>query len=88
MTKWNKLLQALNQTFDSQTGAASTVKPVQRAFDNTTQEHVIWLEYRVKADVFESEDFNDEPAGDGVIRAEKRKRLIDVITETVLRGAR
>ena len=87
MTKWNTLLQALNQTFNTQASATSTVKPVQRAFDNATQEHVIWLEYRLKADVFESEDFNDEPAAYDAATPEKHKRLIDVIAETMLRGA-
>lgn len=85
MNKWNKLLQALNQTFNMQTGATSTVKPVQRAFDNDTQEHVIWLEYRVKADAFESEDFNYEPAACDGSKTEKHKRLIDVITEIAVR---
>ncbi|MNJ94513.1 hypothetical protein D3C87_122130 [compost metagenome] len=87
MSNWNKLLHALNQTFNTQTGATSTVKNVQRAFDNTTQEHVIWLEYRVKADIFESKYSNDETVAQSVTKPEKRKRLIDVITETALRGA-
>ena len=87
MTNWNKLLQVLNQTFNSQTGTASTVKPVQRAFDNTAQEHVIWLEYRVRADVFESEDFDDQPTDHSVSNPVKRKRLIDLIAETMLRAA-
>lgn len=87
MTKWNKLLQALNQTFNMQTGATSTVKPVRRAFDNDTQEHVIWLEYRVKADIFESEEFNGQPTDHSASDLEKHKRLIDVITNTVLRVA-
>ena len=63
------------------------MKSVQRAFDNTTQEHVIWLEYRVKADVFESEDFDDQPSDRSVSNTVKRKRLIDAITQTALRGA-
>lgn len=87
MTTWNKLLQALNQIFNSQTGAASTVKPIRRAFDNNTNEHVIWLEYRVKADVFESEDLDDRSAKQETVEPKKRKRLIDVIRQTVLRGA-
>ncbi len=83
MTKWNELLQALNQTFNTQAGATSTVKPVKRAFDNATQEHVIWLEYRVKSEVFESADFKDESAHqtESYIR---RKRLIEAITRSAL----
>lgn len=86
MTKWSKLLQALNQTFNKQAGATSSVKPVQRVFDNTTQEHVIWLEYRVKADVFESVVFNDEVTEqrETCIR---RKRLIESITRSALWSA-
>lgn len=87
MSKWKKILQALNQRSNTQTGSTSTVKPVRRAFDNATQEHVIWLEYRVKADVFESEDFNDGAAAFGVTKPKKRKRLIDVLTESSWRVA-
>jgi hypothetical protein len=32
MSEWNKLLQVLNQTCNTQTGATSTVKTVQRTF--------------------------------------------------------
>lgn len=83
MTKWSKLLQVLNQTFNTSTSATSTVKPVQRAFDNTTQEHVIWIEYRVKADIFESNIFNDESA-DQTEAFIKRKRLIEAINRSAL----
>lgn len=77
MIKWDRLLQALNQTFNTRTGATSKVKPLQRTFDNATQEHVIWLDYRVKADIFDVES-----TAQGVTKLEKRKRLIDVLTES------
>lgn len=59
MTEWNKLLRALNQIFNSQTGATSKVRSVYRTFDNTTQEPMIWLKYRLKANILESDDLND-----------------------------
>jgi hypothetical protein len=83
MTKMNKFLQALNQTFDTKSGVITTVMTLQRAFDNATQERVIWSEYRVKADIFELVDFNDEK----VKKMEpyvRRKRLIKEITRSAL----
>ncbi|WP_076591789.1 hypothetical protein [Herminiimonas arsenitoxidans] len=88
MAKWNELLPALNQKFNSHTGTSSTAKTVERTTDIATQEHVVSLEDRMKADVFEPEDFKYGPMADGVTKPEKRKRLIDVITETSLRGTR
>lgn len=51
MTKWNKLLQAMNQTFDAPSDATSTVKPVHHAFDAETKEQVIVLQYRFKSGI-------------------------------------
>jgi len=48
MNGWNKLLVLLDSLFGFPNKAASKVKKVQQAFDNRTQEHVIWLEYRVR----------------------------------------
>lgn len=48
MNGWNKLLVLLDLLFGFPNKAASKVKKVQQAFDNRTQEHVIWIEYRVR----------------------------------------
>jgi hypothetical protein len=48
MNGWNKLLVLLDSLFGFPNKAASKVKKVQQAFDNRTQEHVIWIEYRVR----------------------------------------
>lgn len=48
MNGWNRLLAALDATFGLSNKAASKVKKLRQGFDNKTQEHVIWLEYRVR----------------------------------------
>ena len=48
MNSWNKLLALLDGMFGFANKAGSKVKKVQQGFDNRTQEHVIWFEYRVK----------------------------------------
>jgi hypothetical protein len=45
---WNKLLIAIDQALGFQNKVTSNVVKKWQAFDNTTQEHVIQLEYRVK----------------------------------------
>ena len=47
MTKWDKLLAALDQVFGFQDRARSTVKKRRQVFDEKTGEHVFILEYRV-----------------------------------------
>ena len=48
MNGWNKLLALLDAMFGLPNRAASKVKKLQQGFDNRTQEHVIWIEYRVR----------------------------------------
>lgn len=48
MNGWNKLLALLDAMFGFPNKEGSKVKKVQQAFDNRTQEHVIWIEYRVR----------------------------------------
>ena len=48
MTTWNALLKSLDAAFGFPTRISSTVKKLRQGFDNTKQEHVIWIEYRVK----------------------------------------
>ena len=45
---WNKLLIAIDQALGFQNKVTSKVVKKWQAFDNTTQEHVVQLEYRVK----------------------------------------
>jgi hypothetical protein len=48
MNGWNRLLSILDALFGFPNKAASKVKKLQQGFDNRTQEHVIWIEYRVR----------------------------------------
>jgi hypothetical protein len=48
MTNWNQLLQILDRTIGFPNKASSTVKKVKEAYDDKRNEHVIWLEYRIK----------------------------------------
>lgn len=48
MNGLNKLLAALDATIGLPNKVASKVKKLKQGFDNKTQEHVIWLEYRVR----------------------------------------
>jgi hypothetical protein len=49
MTMWNKLLTTLDQLFGLPNKVSSKIKKLQQGFDNRTQEHVIWFEYRFEA---------------------------------------
>ena len=49
MGQWNKLLATLDQTFGFTQKEASKVTKRGQSYDNKTQEHVIWLEYRVRS---------------------------------------
>lgn len=85
MTMWNKLLAALDNTFGFANKITSKVKKLDQGFDNRTQEHVIWLEYRIKVRnvappkpdprVFESER----------IKQERGRKILDAIIDEALR---
>jgi hypothetical protein len=85
MTMWNKLLTTLDQLFRYPDKASSKVKKLQQGFDNRTQEHVIWIEYRVKVRnavpprpdprLFEQER----------IKREEGSRIINAILDEVLK---
>ena len=47
MTKWDRLLAALDQVFAFQDRARPTVKKRKQLFDQKTNEHVFIVEYRV-----------------------------------------
>jgi hypothetical protein len=48
MTNWNQLLLILDKTLGFSNKTSSTVKKIKEAYDNKRNEHVIWLEYRIK----------------------------------------
>lgn len=48
MSNWSRLILILDSLFDFPNRAASEVKQLQQAFDASTGEHVIWLEYRIQ----------------------------------------
>lgn len=88
MTKWNKLLQALNQTFEAPSDATSTVKPVHRAFDAETKEQVIVLQYRFKSDISNSTDLQKLLVDRSTSKLERPKRLLNAITDALLAGGK
>ncbi len=47
-TPWNRLQALLDAMFGFTNRTRSTVKVMQQGFDNKTQEHVIWIEYRAQ----------------------------------------
>ena len=48
MNKWNQLLACLDQVFGMKNKERSTFKKVSQNFDESTNEHVIMIEYRVR----------------------------------------
>jgi len=48
MTTWNKLLAALDDTLGFPNKVSSRVRKLKQAYDNKKNEHVIWLEYRIR----------------------------------------
>ena len=48
MNAWNRLLITLDETLGFPNKISSKVKKIKQAYDNNTNEHVIWLEYRVR----------------------------------------
>ncbi len=48
MTDLKKLLTVLDQEIGLPNKVSSNVKVMQQGFDNRTQQHVVWLEYRCR----------------------------------------
>ena len=48
MNNWNKLLAMLDHTLGFPQRKISRVMKRGQGFDNETQEHVVWLEYRAR----------------------------------------
>lgn len=47
-TPWNRLQALLDAMLGFTNRTRSTVKKVGQAFDNDTQEHIVWIEYRAQ----------------------------------------
>lgn len=47
-TPWNRLQALLDTMFGFTKRTRSTVKVLRQGFDNKTQEHVVWIEYRAQ----------------------------------------
>lgn len=48
MTGWNRLLAQLDSVFGFPNMVSSKAKKLQQGFDQRTQEHIVWIEYRVR----------------------------------------
>lgn len=48
MTPWDNLLAALDAALGFPTRNNSTARKLKQGYDNETNEHVIWIEYRVR----------------------------------------
>jgi hypothetical protein len=48
MNAWNELLAAMDAALGFPNERNSKVKKLKQGYDNKTNEHVIWLEYRVR----------------------------------------
>ena len=48
MNPWNQLLTAIDGALGFPNRLNSSVKKLKQGYDNKTNEHVIWLEYRVR----------------------------------------
>ena len=59
MNAWNQLLAAMDAALGFPNRKNSTVKKLKQGYDNDTNEHVIWLEYRVR--VNPGDDKRDGP---------------------------
>jgi hypothetical protein len=62
MNAWNRLLTALDEVLGFPNKTNSNVKKIKQAYDNRTNEHVIWLEYRVRVS-------NEEPVRKGILES-------------------
>jgi len=69
MTPWNQLLITLDETLGFPNKKSSKVKKIKQAYDNNTNEHVIWLEYRVRV----SNDVAPKPEPQQQIAQEERR---------------
>jgi hypothetical protein len=48
MTNWDKLIVMMDRVFGFGQKQSSSVRKIKQDFDEKSNEHVIWLEYRIK----------------------------------------
>ncbi len=70
MTSWNKLLAALDETLGFSNKVSSRVRKLKQAYDNNKNEHVIWLEYRIKVNT------NRSPVKQELSMAERKMEFL------------
>jgi hypothetical protein len=85
---WNKILALLDAQFGFQSNKASSkVKKLWQGFDNQTNEHVIWLEYRVRvrSDKSTQSDSRTDP---NVLRQAAVQKQRSVMNDLIARSNR
>jgi hypothetical protein len=85
---WNKILTLLDVQFGFQsTKASSKVKKLWQGYDNQTNEHVIWLEYRVR--VCHNQPTQSDPqTGPKVLRQAAVEKKRSVMNDLIARSNR
>ncbi len=85
---WNKILTLLDAQFGYQsTKASSKVKKLWQGYDNQTNEHVIWLEYRVR--VRNNQPSQSDPKTDPqVLRQAAVEKQRSVMNDLIARSKR
>lgn len=61
MNTWNNLLAALDAAIGFPSRQNATVKKLKEGYDNKRNEHVIWLEYRVRVNPGERKPLPQRP---------------------------
>jgi len=74
MNNWNKLLKMLDVVLGFPNRKNSKVMKRGQGFDNETQEHVVWLEYRARAATEKAPEPPLDPSGDKPKRDMNRLR--------------
>ena len=70
MNNWNRLLAVLDKTIGFPNRIDSTVKKIRQGYDEKKNEHVIYLEYRVRV----------KPGGMNVPNPDALRLLRDLVT--------
>jgi hypothetical protein len=71
MNNWNKAIAALDQALGFTHRDSSKLMKRRQAFDNKTQEHVVWLEYRARTKYTEPPTPTPQE-----IEADKKRRMV------------
>jgi hypothetical protein len=88
MIKWNKLLHALNQTFNSQTSAALAVETAHPAFDADAKEQAVVSQHRFESDIDSSSDLQKLLSDRIALKSDSHKRLLNAFTDALAEGGK